>query len=328
MEKKEKRGFLSILSLLIIFVMLTGWVKQAQSQEKYPTRAIDLICPFVPGGLVDLGGRLLAENLKKKWRVPVNVINKPGGNTIPANMEVYQAHPDGYTVLADSQSSCSLLEVAMRDLPLKVLDRTFIALTTASPHCFIVHPESPLKNLKDAEAEVKRDPEHFTWASFGGVGAGDFVWRQFFKEIGVDVLKTKPVVCRGGSEILSLVASGNIKIGASGTGSTISYFRAGTVRVVGVSGFRVPEFQDVPTAVEQGYPTVTAVFWTAITGPPKLPSHIVNKWEEALQEISRDPEYVSKLKNIGAIPFYRNARETREHVRKEMEEGAKLWGLK
>jgi tripartite-type tricarboxylate transporter receptor subunit TctC len=325
---REVKKFLWSLLFVMSILMLTGWVAPVQAQDKYPSRAIEIIVPFVPGGSTDLVGRLLADNLKKKWGVPVNIINKPGGNTVPANLEVHQSKPDGYTVFSDSQSSCSLLEVAMKDLPFKVLDRTFIAFTAASPHVFYANSASPIKNLKDVEAEVKKSPEQFTWGSFGGVGAGDFLWRQFFKAIGVDVSKTKPVVTRGGAEIVSFVAGGHIKLGTASPTSGLSHVRAGTVKVVGVSGFRSPDFPDMPTAVEQGYPTVTAMFWTSISGPPKLPSPIVNKWEEAIQEMLKDQEFVSKLKNLGFVPFYLNSRGAREYVRKEIDEAVSLWGVK
>jgi len=327
MYPKIKKCQLSVLFVLIA-LMFTGWVVPVEAQEKYPTRAIEIIVPFVPGGSTDLIGRLIADNLKKKWGVSVNVINKPGGNTVPANLEVDQSKPDGYTVFSDSQSSCSLLDVAVKDLPFKVLDRTFIAFTTASPHIFYANAASPIKNLKDVEAEVKKNPGEFTWGSFGGVGAGDFVWRQFFKGIGVDVAKTKPVVTRGGAEIVSFVAGNHIKLGTASPTSGISHVRAGTVKVVGVSGFRSPDFPDVPTAVEQGYPTVTAVFWTSISGPPNLPPHLITKWEEAIQEMIKDPEFISKSKNLGCVPFYLNSRDAREYVRKEIDEVRSLWSEK
>ncbi|RPJ07783.1 MAG: cupin domain-containing protein [Deltaproteobacteria bacterium] len=327
MHQKKMNCRLWILFLVMVS-LLAGGVDPAQAQEKYPSRAIEIIVPFVPGGSTDLVGRLIADNLKKKWGVPLNVVNKPGGNTVPANLEVHQSKPDGYTVFSDSQSSCSLLEAAVKDLPFKVLDRTFIALSTASPHIFYANAASPIKNLKDVEAEVKKNPGEFTWGSFGGVGAGDFLWRQFFKGIGVDVSKTKPVVTRGGAEIVSFVAGNHIKLGTASPTSGLSHVRAGTVKVVGVSGFRSPDFPDVPTAVEQGFPTVTAVFWTGITGPPKLPSHIVKKWEEAIQEMLKDPEFTSKLKNLGFVPFYKNSNSAQEYVAREMEEAARLWGFK
>jgi len=325
MKRRNKKFVLSFVAFVIF--ALTGWVAPVQAQE-YPTKAIDMIVPFVPGGSTDLVARLIADHVKKKWGVPVNVINKPGGNTVPANLEVHTAKPDGYTMFSDSQSSCSLLEVAMKDLPFKVLDRTFVSFTTASPHVFFVNAASPFKTLNDLAADIKRDPEKATWGSFGGVGAGDFVMRQYFKAIGVDVNKTKPVVTRGGAEIVQFVAGNHIKFGSASPSSGAPHVKAGTVRVVGVSGFRTPDFPDAATAVEQGYPSVTAVFWTGISGPPKLPLPVVAKWNDAIQEMLKDQESVAKLKNLGLLPFYLNSNDAREHVRKEIEEAFRLWGLK
>jgi tripartite-type tricarboxylate transporter receptor subunit TctC len=324
---RRKMSLFSVC-LIVALVVSLGWTGSSRAQEKYPTRAIDIIVPFAPGGSSDLMARFTAEVFKKKWGVAVNVINKPGGNTVPAQLEVYRAKPDGYTIFSDSQSASSLLEVAMKDLPVKVLDRTFIALTTASPHVFWVPSTSPIKNIKDLEAEAKKDPEHFTWTSFGGVGAGDFLMRQFFKAINLDIAKTKPVVTRGGTESVTLAAGGHVKLASSSPVSGVSHLKAGTVRVAGVSGYRVPDFPNVLTTAEQGYPAVNAVFWTGFSGPPKLPASIVAKWDETVQEVLKDQEFLGKMTGIGFVPFYRNSAQAREHVRKEMEEAVKLWGVK
>ena len=328
MDKRRKRFFLTILSFLIIPIMLTGWVIQAQSQPKYPTRAIDLICPFAPGGTTDLWSRFFSDFLKKKWDVPVNVINKTGGGSVPANFEVYKAAPDGYTLLADSQASCSFLEVGIKDLPFKVMDRTFIASVSVAPSVIICSPKLPLKNLKELEAEVKRDPENFTWASTGSAGTSDFLQRQFFKAIGVDVAKTKPIITRGMGEANTMIAGGHIKMGSDAAPTAYPHVKGGLVRALAIT-YKMPDlYPDLLTTQEQGYPTVNAVWWFGFSGPPNLPSHIVSRWEEALQEILKDPGFVSKMKNSGGILLYRNPREIREHVRKEMEQAAELWGMK
>jgi tripartite-type tricarboxylate transporter receptor subunit TctC len=327
MDHRKKRFLMHFAALLIIFVF-TGWFTQAHCQDKYPAKAIDLIVPVTPGGAADLYARLVAEGVKKRWGVPVNVINKPGGNTVPANLELYQAKPDGYTVLADSHSGVCLLEIGMKDLPFKVLDRTYIAVLATSPHVYYVPASSAMKNLKDVEAEVKKDPEHFTWGSFGGASPGDFSVRQFFKASGIDVSKTKPVSARGGSEVLTMTAGGHIKLGPGAPGSGLPHVRAGTVRVVGVSGSRAPDFPDVPTAVEQGYPTVKGAYYLGISGPPNLPASVGAKWDEALRELVNDPAFISKLKTIGLAPHYLNSREAKEAAREYTVEARALWGLK
>jgi tripartite-type tricarboxylate transporter receptor subunit TctC len=91
---------------------------------------------------------------------------------------------------------------------------------------------------------------------------------------------------------------------------------------------RFPDLPDVPTTYEQGYPTVNALHWNGISGPPKLPSSIVEIWEKALREMLKDPEMILKFKNVGAMPFYHSAAEMREYVAKEAEEVDLLWGVK
>ena len=190
MGQKKNRILLGILSLLIIFG-LSGWVQQVESQQEYPTRSINLIVGYPPGGATDISARILSIYLEKKWKMPVNVINKPGGNAIPAVLDVIKATPDGYTLLADIITSYTMLHVAIKEVPFEATDRDILAIWGATPNVWFVPPESPFKSLKDAEAEAKRDPENFTWTSLGGPSPQDFCMKQFFRAIGVRCFKDK-----------------------------------------------------------------------------------------------------------------------------------------
>jgi len=314
---------------VLILIVLAGWVGEIQAQKEYPTRAIDIICPMAPGGSTDLTARLIAAYLHKKWKVPVNVINKPGGACVPGTLEVYQAAPDGYTLLMDGSSSSYLLVVSVRNVPFKITDRTFIATTNGTPHLIFVAPNSPFKTLKDLEDEAKKDPENFTWTSLGGVGGQDSVIRQFLKAIGVDVKKTKPVIAKGGAESVALTAGGHVKMGSSSISSAIPAIKGGMVRTLAMAAKeRWPDLPDIPTAGEVGYSSVDVVNWLGLSGPPKLPSNVVDALDKAQQEFVKDPEIVQKLRNMGTIPIYRDAKATIEHVMKKMDEVEKLWGLK
>jgi tripartite-type tricarboxylate transporter receptor subunit TctC len=332
MRRSSKAFSLKIVCLLIIpivFVMLTGWVAEVQAQSKYPAKAVDFICPFSPGGTTDLWARLTADFLKKKWGVPVNVINKTGGGGVPANLEVYKATPDGYTMLAENQSSCSFLEVSIKDLPFKVMDRTFVTLVAVTPSVIMSAPKFPWKNVKDIAAEAKNDPANFTWASTGSAGASDVLMRQFFKAIGVDVAKTKPVITRGAGEMNPLAAGGHVKMVSDAAPTAHSFVQGGMLRALGITSYRMPElYPDLTTTAEQGYPTINNVWWWGISGPPKLPPDVIKKWDDTLRELLKDPEYVAKITKSGGIIAYQNARDFRERVRKEMEAAAELWGVK
>lgn len=328
MSQKKKCFFSVLLSLIIIF-LLTGWVGQVQSQEKYPTRAIDIIVPFGPGGSTDLVTRVLAAYVKELWGVPVNVVNKPGGNTVPACLEVYGSKPDGYTLLGDCSPSSTMLPAVVKNLPFKIMDRTFIASASIFHLIYMVPANSPFKSLKDLEAEAKKDPENFTWASLGGAAQQDYGTRQFFKAIGVDVSKTKPVMSQSGSQAMTLTAGGHVKMGSSATGSALPGIRGGMVRPLAITAKeRFPDLPDVPTTAELGYPTLTSSQWNGVSGPPNLPSYIIEAWNKAIQKAAKDPKFISQLRNVGSTPLYLNSNETKEYVRKEIEEVEKTYGMK
>ena len=219
-ESKNQEGAMSVkklsLSLLlcIIVILGAGFTDQARSQEKYPTRAIDIIVPTGPGGSTDLTTRIIAAELKKIWGVPVNVVNKTGGNMIPALLEVIESKPDGYTMFADNISASSAMPLtAPKDLLPKLESRTYISLTTTVPFLLFVPASSPVKSLKDLEAEIKKDPGAFTWpirwwcGSSGCTGSDNSV-----KLIGVDVNKTRPVAAQSGAQMLTLSGSGSIRL--------------------------------------------------------------------------------------------------------------------
>jgi len=316
-------GLLSVLFTTGVGSMEIG------AQDKYPSRAIDIICPFAAGGSTDLIARITAAFLNKKWGVPINVVNKPGGNTVPACMEIYRANPDGYTLLADGNPSSSMVGIVMKSIPFKVMDRTFLGMIGQAPHVPIVAASSPFTSLKDLEAEAKKSSESFTWTSLGGASIQDYVIRQFLKAIGVDVLKTKPVMSQGGSQAVTLTAGGHVKMGTATTSSALPAIKGGMVRPLAItSPTRWPDLPDVATTAELGYPTITGVQWNGISGPPNLPAPVIEKWNKDLQEMLKDPDAISNLKNVGASPFFHDTRQFREFVLKQTEEVAILWGLK
>lgn len=326
MEQNGKRFFLNILSLLIISAVLTGWVKQAQSQEKYPTRPIEIICPYSPGATNDFAARITADYLKTKWGVPVNVVNKPGGNTIPANIELYRAAPDGYTVICDQRESSVMLEITEKNLPFKVFDRTWIGTIHRSAHIILLPANSPYKSFDDVVADIKKDPENFTWTSYGGSGSADTCFRLLFKEIGVDVHRTRPVVCEGGAKCTALIAGGHVKVGSAGTGvATIGAVESGLVRALAMLGTRYGGYPQLVSTLELGYPGVTWDGWTGFSGPPKMPSHVVDLWNKALKEMSEDPEVKSRFMKGKVVVAFRSALQMKEKATKDLKEAAELY---
>lgn len=316
--KTKGWGLVSLLSIL--FLISVGWVDAAQSQDKYPTKAIDIIVPFTAGGSTDLAARFAATYAEKKWGKPVNVLNKPGGNGVPACVEVYNAAPDGYTLLADCLPTASMLPIIVKNLPFKIMDRTFIAITIQVPTVLVLSAKSPFKGVRDFVDWAKKNPHELKWASGGGTMPMDIAQRQLFKVNGIDISKTKTVMVKGGADAFILAGGGHVMLTGGAISTGLPTINTGLVRPLFVtSEKRLSFLPDVPTSAEVGYPMITVKHWVGFSGPPNLPSHIVEKWNEAIQEMLKDPEILSKLANVGMLPFYHNSLETSKFVPKETE---------
>jgi tripartite-type tricarboxylate transporter receptor subunit TctC len=310
-----------------LLALVTFGAPDASAQTKYPTKPVELIVPFVAGASTDSGARVIAQVLEARWGVPVKVVNKPGGNTVPAVTEVMAARPDGTTMLVDNIASSAMLDTVVKNLPFKVVDRTFVAVTAYTPMMFIVHPDSPFKTLREVADALKKDTETFTWTSLGGVGAQDMVFRQFAVSAGVDVAKTRAVALKGGAEAVTMTAGGHVRLG-TGTWSAIAApLSAGKLRVLAVAGpERWPRLPDVLTTKEAGFADVEVLFWIGISGPPGLPADIVATWDAALKEVLADKAVQDKMLNAGLVTSYMDAKAMVARVERDRKTTQSLYG--
>ncbi|MCO5090102.1 tripartite tricarboxylate transporter substrate binding protein [Bosea sp. (in: a-proteobacteria)] len=300
--------------------------REAFAQAAYPSRAIELIVPFAPGGATDLTARVVAPALEAHWKVPVRVINKPGGNTVPAVSEVMRANPDGYSLLADSPASSSMLEVVVRNLPFQSMDRTFMGMISQAPFIFVVSPDSAIKTMADAIEQARKDPSTFSWTSLGGAGAPDYAFRRLFHSIGVDVRKTRPVASKGGNEAVIMTASGNVTLGVGSWASVSPLLGSGKLRALAVAApTRFPLLPETPTTEEVGHPSVQVMFWFSVSGPPNLPAPVVKAWDEAIAAIAADPKVRETLQKIGNVPYVHPAEKVRAMVESEKKNVESLW---
>ncbi len=307
--------YLAALAFLCLLLASPG--SAIAGAAKYPAKGIDVIVPFAPGAGTDLMGRVVAEALSKKWGVPVNVVNKPGGNTIIGTNEVMRAARDGYTLLVDSPGSSSM-QVDMKDLPYKVEERTFLARAAASPMAFIVPANSPWKDLQAVADAAKKDPGALSWTSLGGTSGVDLVMRQFFKASGIDVPKTKMVTYPGAAPATNAVAGGHVQLGAATAGTILGLVRGGNARCIAVtSSEKLSDLPDVSTTGQQGFPAVNAVFWVGFSGPIGLPATVVSTWSEAVSEVLKDVEVKAKLARVTSAPAFLNSEDFKRFILEE-----------
>jgi tripartite-type tricarboxylate transporter receptor subunit TctC len=327
MRHTKKSTTLMMAPLCVVLV--TGLVAAGCAQTQptpYPAKPIELVVAAAPGGITDLFARMMADELSTKWHVPINVVNKTGGNSVPAVQYVMQAPPDGYTLLADGAGTSSA-QVLLPDLPYKIEDRTFIARVAANSHGFMVPATAPWKDLNEMIQDVRKDPAAFKWVTVGGSSTIDITTRQFLAAIGVDFTKTSPVLFTGAGPGMEAVAGGSVSLVVTNPRTELPFVQVGKTRILAVtSPERLKWLPDVPTTRELGLPQVNYQFWGGFSGPPGLPELVVNTWVNAIDELIRDRDFSTRLTDkVGMYPLYAGPKDFKRFVLTESQELKQLY---
>jgi tripartite-type tricarboxylate transporter receptor subunit TctC len=262
----------------------------AQSGD-FPSRAVSMVVAFPPGGQADVVARPVAAALERHWRQPVPVVNRPGASGELGNASVARAAPDGYTLLM-ALSSLAVLPEAARlfgRAPAYELDQFApIALFTADPTLLVVPASAPWRTLEEFVAAAKAKPGGISYSSAGNYSALHVPMAMLTTAAGLDLLH---VPFQGGGPALTALLAGQVQALASGPGPAAPYLREGRLRALACWGAkRLPEFPDVPTLIERGFPEAEYYIWTGVFAPAATPPPVLGALRSAMAAAAADPE--------------------------------------
>ncbi|HKO69049.1 MAG TPA: tripartite tricarboxylate transporter substrate binding protein [Burkholderiaceae bacterium] len=309
-----------VSALASLALLLTTGAMPARAA--YPEKPVELIVPFSAGGGTDLISRLVADYIGRKWNTPILVVNKAGGGGVPGAMAALKGgRPDGYTALMDIHTTSSMLIGASKNPPLTLDDRKYAGRIVRDPMVFAVKADAPWKNFKELSDFVKANPGELIWSSVGPAGPSRYTAYDWFTQIGVDPEKTKMVITPGASDSMTKLAGGHVMLAIHSVAEANAMQKAGKIKLLAVlSPKRVEALPDVPTAAEQGVmKEVRVQWWAALAFPAGTPDAIVKKWEAALAEMSKDPEFLKAAERINMNIDFLPADKTRAFIAKEVE---------
>ncbi len=291
-----------VVSVLAVALVSPGVL----AQPAYPTKPVDIIVAYAPGGGADVAARLIAAHASAKWRQPVNVVNMPGASGITGTLRALNARPDGYTLLLEPHATASMLFAVESDVPFKMDGKTPIALVTLDPVIYTVKYDSAWKNLQDVAAAAKANPKAFRYGIAGVSGVAAFSVAQFLFAAGVPVPETNRVVFTGGAPAITALAGGHVDFAGQQWSESAGLIQGKKVRGLAVvHPTRLPGLDDVPTAKEAGFPDLDVVGWQGLAGPPRLPAAIVQKWATLVEEASKDPAFLQQAARVSKVMAYK-----------------------
>ncbi len=308
-----------LMALAILCLGIVG-PAAARAAESYPTRPIQVIVPFPPGGVADLVGRPFTAALEKLLKQPVVIVNKTGAGGAVGMQALAASKPDGYTLMVALSSISVMPEVdAMFGRPpvYKLSDFAPIALLSADPTVLVVSAKSPWKTVADFVADAKKRPNEIKYASSGVYGTMHVAMEMFAHAAGI---KLRHIPTGGGGPALNALLGGHVDAIAGGPNVSIPHIKAGTLRVLaGWGDKRIPSLPDVPTFKELGYKDVEFYIWSGFFAPAATPAPIIKVLREATAKAVQAPEFKSAMQKMDTPIAYLDAPEFKKFWDKDAE---------
>ena len=299
--------------MLSLFLLLLA---TAASGQEWPAKPVRMIVPFPAGGSADLLPRIVGERLSQQWGQPIIVDNRPGAAGNIGAAAVFQAEPDGYTLLASPPAPLvtnRLLYPKLAFDPTQFVPMTVIA---AIPNVLLVHPKLASNSVSELIAYAKQNPGKLNYASQGNGTTSHLTTELLITMTG---LRMTHVPYKGSAPALADLLAGQADLMFDNLGVSLPHVKSGKLKALGVaSSRRLRSLPDLPTMAET-LPGFESVAWFAIVGPPKTPAPIADKVAGGIAESLRNPDVLRRLAEMSAEPLGLGPAESAAFMKQESE---------
>jgi tripartite-type tricarboxylate transporter receptor subunit TctC len=317
-DMKGRRFLLCGVAGLWLLTALSAPAARAQAGNYPDSKAVTIICDAAAGATPDVDARFVAAGLSKQLGQQVIVVNHPGANGSIAARAASEAIPDGYTLFMPALSTFVALPSVAPNLPLK-LPRDFLPIgyTAENPMFFAVTPSLGVASLPELITLAKKEPGKVSIAVTGVGRLTDLTGLLFEQRAAINLL---PVPYNGGpAAALADVAAGRVSMIIEGYSGIVGAVKAGQVKLIAVAAAqRLPQFPDLPTVAET-IPGFAATGWQLLVAPLHTPEPIIGKVSADLSKVVSDPEFQSKLANIGSYSRAMTPEEVLAFLHKEQD---------
>jgi tripartite-type tricarboxylate transporter receptor subunit TctC len=297
--------------------LLSASAFAAQAQT-FPNRPIRLVCPFPPGGAVDIASRAIAAELSKTIGQSVSVENKPGAGGNIGGVEVARSAPDGYTLLMTTSGINGINPVLYRKMPFDPnKDLTSVAALVSLSNVLVVHPSVKATNVAELLALLKLNPGKVTFASSGSGTSIHMSGEMFMHLTGTRMIH---VPYKGSAPAITDLLGGQVQVMFDNIPSALPHIRAGKLRALATTGAkRDPALPDLPTIAEAGVNAYEAGVWFGLAAPAGTPADVIAKISTEAIKGTRSPDFVKRMTELGYVIMGLGPEQMTDMLRAEIE---------
>jgi tripartite-type tricarboxylate transporter receptor subunit TctC len=264
--------------------------------QDYPSKPVQIIVPFAPGGGTDLLARVMADKLRERFGQPVTVENRSGAAGNIGAEAVYKAPADGHTLLFTQPAPIVVNKALYGKLGFEPERFVPIALVSIQDIMLAANPKLPANDLKELIAYARANPGKLNFGSSGAGSAPHLAAELFARMAGVKMVH---VPYKGSGESQSATLAGHVDLTFFAFSTALRHTKAGKLRAIAVGGAkRNPQAPDVPS-ISELLPGYSAASWTALFAPPGTPAPVVQKLTDAATQIVRMPDVQKRLADQG-----------------------------
>ena len=281
----------------------------------WPSKPLRLVVPFAPGGSSEIVARAIAGEMAKTIGQNVFVENKPGAVGNIAMQEV--AHStDEHTLVLGHIGTLAVNPFIFPKLPYDpIKDFSPITLISKVPSLYVVHPDLPVKNLKEFVAYAKSKPGQLNYGSAGNGSAGHLAF-EYLKMTSDTFLLHVPY--RGTGPLLTDLMAGRLQAAAVGAPALLQFIKAGKLRCIATGTTdRLPQLPDAPTVAEQGYTGFEMTQWYGLMAPSKMAKPNIDKLQQEAVKAARSKVVIEKLGQEAALAVGNPKEEFAAFIRQE-----------
>ena len=301
-------------------VMAIFGAAAAVSATDFPDRPIRVIVSVPAGGGVDTVTRIVTDKMRPALGQPLIVENKAGvGGSIAAET-VFNAEPDGYTLLASQPAPITTNKFLYKSLNYDPAQLVPVAIMSHIPNVVLVRKDFPAQTIQELSAYAKANPSKINYAS-QGIGTTSHATAELFQAITHTKLTHVPY--KGTAPAINDLLVGNIDLMFNELATSIELHKSGRARILAVTvKDRLPSLPDIPTLEEVGVRGCISDTWHALTAPPKTPPEIVARLNAAANGAMHDPVLLERFKELSVSP----GGGTPEEIGAFIKEETRRWG--
>ena len=308
---------------LWISLFCAAWlaVAGAAVAAEFPTKPVRLVVPFVPGGTLDVVGRLLARQLQESWGQPVIVENRGGAGSALGVDYVAKSAADGYTLVINA-ATAMVTVVHLQKVPYDLIrDLVGVAQTAQIDYALAVSPRSGVTTVAELVERARAQPGKLNFSSAGN-GSGPHMYMELF--MNAAKINITHIPYKGNGPAMQAMLTGEVDLIFDTVLGIIPHAKAGKVRPLMVSSAKpAPALPGVPT-MDSLYPGSSIQGWHGVFAAAGTPHDVVDRIAEEIRKAVLSPELAVRLREMGFEPSGMGPERFNELIRRDSDRWAKI----